>query len=148
MKKKVNLALNILLSDDDKDDRFFFNHALDKIPFETILTVVNDGEQLMSYLKAYSDELPDVLFLDLNMPRKNGFECLYEIKHNKKLKELPVIMFSTSYPFDSGYEKAMIKNLLKIGAFDYIRKPGDFDEMTKIILDSLLTIQKNIIKKL
>lgn len=86
-------ALNILLVDDDKDDRFFFARALKALSIPTILVTISDGEQLMSYLSKNSEQLPDVLFLDLNMPRKNGNECLSEIKLNKKIKQLPVILY-------------------------------------------------------
>ncbi len=88
--------MNILLADDDTDDCNFFKAALKSLPIPTDLTVVNDGEELMTYLSEKTEHLPNALFLDINMPRKNGFECLAEIKNNKKLKDLPVIMFSTS----------------------------------------------------
>ena len=78
--------LQILLADDDKDDRFLFREALSELPLFTNLETVHDGEQLMNYLNEHSDSLPHVLFLDLNMPRINGFECLSEIKHDEKLK--------------------------------------------------------------
>src|ERR1700675_4386029 len=89
--------LNILLADDDGDDCYFFKEALKECPVSTHLTTVPDGEHLMHLLTNGTRELPDVLFLDLNMPRKNGFECLSEIRENKKLKDLPVIIFSTSF---------------------------------------------------
>src|SRR5436190_20290480 len=100
-----NEKIGILLADDDKDDCFLFREALSELPVPTNLVTVHDGEQLMSYLTEHAKDLPDVLFLDLNMPRKNGFECLTEIKHTDTLKDLPVIMFSTSYPRDMGYEQ-------------------------------------------
>lgn len=87
--------LNILLADDDTDDCTFFKEALKEFPLPTHLIAVHDGEQLMKLLTNQTNELPHVLFLNLNMPRKNGFECLREIKFNKKLKQLPVIVFST-----------------------------------------------------
>lgn len=139
--------IKILLADDDKDDRFLFREALSELAISTELETVHDGEQLMTYLEAHSDQLPDVLFLDLNMPKKNGFECLTEIKNNPKLVNLPVIMFSTSYPRDINYEEDMIKMLYRIGAQDYIRKPGDFSELKKIIKDTLEKITQTILTK-
>lgn len=124
---------NILLADDDIDDRFFFSKALKEIPLLTNLTVVHDGEELMNYLEKNTENLPDILFLDLSMPRKTGFECLYEIKDNEKLKDIPVVMFSTSFPSDNTYEQGMIETLKKIGAQDYIRKPGDFTLLKELI---------------
>lgn len=124
---------NILLADDDIDDRFFFSKALKEIPLLTHLTVVHDGEELMNYLEKNLNNIPDILFLDLSMPRKTGFECLYEIKDNEKLKDIPVVMFSTSFPSDNTYEQGMIETLKKIGAQDYIRKPGDFTLLKELI---------------
>lgn len=136
--------INILLADDDTDDQFFFNKALKALPYPTHLTTVHDGEQLMNYLTENSDHLPNVLFLDINMPRKNGFECLFEIKQNEKLKDLPVVMFSTSYPRDLNYERDMINTLLNIGAYDFIRKPDDFSQLKKVISNALdIVIKKS-----
>ena len=128
-----SIQLNILLAEDDQDDRDFFDMALKEIPISTHLTTVYDGEQLMNYLYKNSEYLPNVLFLDLNMPRKNGFECLCEIKENEKLKDLLVVMFSTSYPRDSIYEEDMINRLLKIGAHDFIRKSDNLAQLKQFI---------------
>ena len=73
---KSNATIDILLADDDKDDHFFFSRVLKSLSFATKLTIVEDGEQLMTHLLGASNILPDVLFLDQNMPRKNGWECL------------------------------------------------------------------------
>jgi CheY-like chemotaxis protein len=108
--------IRILFADDDKDDHFFFNRAVKPLPFHTQLTTVEDGEELMNYLLANLEKLPDVLFLDNNMPRKNGFECLLEIKRNPLLKELPVVIYSTYLHEDVA--DVMYKN----GAHFYIRK--------------------------
>jgi len=62
--------MKILLADDDIDDCFFFEKALEELQLSTHLTIVHDGQQLMNYLSENSKNLPDVLFLDLNMPRK------------------------------------------------------------------------------
>jgi CheY-like chemotaxis protein len=126
--------LNILLSDDDMDDCIFFKEALDELLIKTNLTTVHDGEQLMIYLGGTSLELIDVLFLDINMPRKNGFECLAEIKQNENLKELPVIIFSTSN------EHGVVNSLYESGAQYFIRKPPAFAQFKKIIYQALLLI--------
>jgi CheY-like chemotaxis protein len=125
--------LNILLAEDDQDDRDFFNKVLNEIPIPTHLTTVYDGEQLMDYLYKNSEHLPDVLFLDLNMPRKNGFECLCEIKEDENLKHLLVVMFSTSFPRDSNYEEDMINRLMEIGAHDFIRKSDSLVQLKELI---------------
>jgi len=109
-------TFHILLADDDLDDRFFFGDALSKLSIPTQLTTIDDGERLISFLTKNVHQLPDVLFLDLNMPRKNGAECLIEIKLNDKLKQLPVIIYSTSL------HEEVADELYKNGADYYMRK--------------------------
>ena len=130
--------LNILLADDDLDDCRFFKEALEALPLTTKLTTVNDGEELMTYLLENTDHLPHVLFLDINMPRKNGFECLTEIKHHDKLKDLPVVMFSTSNAQDK------INILFNTGADVYIRKPSNFAQLVQVIHHALPLAAENI----
>jgi CheY-like chemotaxis protein len=137
--EQQNDTLNILLADDDNDDSYFFDKALKETPVATHLTTVHDGEQLMIYLSENSEHLPDVLFLDINMPRKNGFECISEIKENKKLKDLFVVMFSTFYSRDINYEQGMIKKLHGIEMDQFIRKPHDFTQLKQIIHKVLIT---------
>jgi CheY-like chemotaxis protein len=137
------MSLNILLADDDTDDRFFFAEALNELPVNTHLITVHDGEQLMNYLSKHLNDLPDVLFLDLSMPQKSGFECLAEIKEDMQLLDLPVIMFSTAFPRDNHYEQGLIKMLLNMGAEGFIRKPSDFNLLKDIILQSLNKVMEN-----
>ena len=132
------IILNILLADDDLDDRFFFDKALKEIPVSTKLITVNNGEQLMNYLYENLQNLPDILFLDLSMPRKTGFECLSEIKENNNLKTLQVIMFTTSYTRSADLEQNLKSTLLKMGAREYIRKPNEIEELKNIIHQTLL----------
>lgn len=122
--------LNVLLADDDLDDCNFFKQALQELSISSQLKTVNDGEQLMNYLSD-AEHLPHVIFLDINMPRKNGIECLAEIKQNSKLKDIPVIMFSTSNSWET------IDMLFKSGAHVYIRKPSDFAQLKQVIHHAL-----------
>ena len=126
--------LNILLADDDADDCLFFTEALTGSPLSTHLTTVPDGEHLMQLLSNEKYELPDVLFLDLNMPRKNGFEGLSEIKLNSKLNKLSVVVFSTSF------EQEVVNQLYQNGAQYFIRKPSEFSQFKKIIQQTLARI--------
>jgi CheY-like chemotaxis protein len=123
--------MNILLADDDADDCLFFKEALEGASVPTHLTTVPDGEHLMHLLKNETHGQHDVLFLDLNMPRKNGFECLAEIKLNSKLKQMPVVVYSTSF------EKEVVNQLYQNGAQYFIRKPAEFSQFKKIILQTL-----------
>ena len=133
--------LNILLADDDMDDCSFFEEALKEFLLPTNFTAVHNGEQLMELLINDAYQLPHVIFLDLNMPRKNGFECLCEIKLNGKLKQVPVIIFSTSF------EQEVVNRLYKNEAQYFIRKPTDFGQF-KNIIDKALTIiaQENFLQ--
>jgi CheY-like chemotaxis protein len=136
-----NIKYNLLLADDDRDDCIFFRDALDDLPVEINLATVNDGVELMNFLRKNSPETPDLLFLDLNMPRKNGFECLTELKSNSQLKNIPVIIFSTSLDMqiaDLLYEK---------GAHHYIRKPNNFLKLKKIINEALTLTSMNNYKQ-
>jgi CheY-like chemotaxis protein len=132
--------LGILLCDDDLDDCHFFKDALETLSQSAKLTIVHDGEQLMHFLNEIN-ELPDVLFLDLNMPRKNGFECLSEIKLDSKLKHLPVIIFSTSL------EQEVLKQLYNNGAQYFIRKPAEFSEIQKILQQALTLVTQGMISQ-
>jgi CheY-like chemotaxis protein len=136
METKPPIALKLLLADDDKDDRFFFRKALEQVPVVTHLTTVNDGERLMDYFAKNSKHLPDVLFLDLNMPRKNGVECLVEIKLNEKLKQIPVIVYSTALPDETA------NVLYRNGAHYYMHK-CDFSELVVRINGVLALLAEN-----
>ena len=135
--RQQDTPINILLAEDDKDDRFFFEKALKEITIPANFNMVNNGEELMEYLDKNIEHLPDILFLDLSMPRKTGFECLIEIKGNIKLKDIHVVVFSTSFSRDTIYETGLSNELLKIRAQNYIRKPSDFAQLKNIIELSL-----------
>lgn len=126
------LPRHILLAEDDDDDSMLFQEALGELQINTNLKRVKDGEELMQSLHNPNNILPDILFLDINMPRKNGFECLVEIKKNDRLKKLPVIIFSTS----SG--KDLVNKMYNAGASQYICKPNEFVQLKKIILKALI----------
>jgi CheY-like chemotaxis protein len=118
-------AITILLADDDIDDCVLFEDALTELSIVTALATVTDGEQLMRKLS--EDWLPDLLFLDLNMPRKNGFECLKDLKANDKTRSVPVIIISTSFNLE------VVKLLYETGARCYIRKPDEFEILKALI---------------
>ena len=129
----------ILLADDDKDDIILFEDVLEELHLSTHLTTVNNGEQLMQLLNDEKELLPDILFLDLNMPRKDGLYCLSQMKNKERLKYIPVIIFSTSYARET------VSLLYKNGAQYYIRKPNDFAQLKRLIHMALtLTSQTDI----
>lgn len=127
---KPNL-LNLVLADDDFDDCIFFKEALEDSSHATALIIVNDGVALMRLLKEGIEPIPHVIYLDLNMPLKTGFECLTEIKQTEKLRHVPVIIFSTSF------NPEVAEKLREQGAAHYICKPGDFADLKKLLSKSL-----------
>jgi len=133
----IQRNLNIVLADDDSDDRLLFEEAIDELPVSVQLHIYNNGDELLEWLIDKKTKLPDVLFLDLNMPRKNGFATLAEIKRNPKLQSLPVFIFSTAT------NKEMIKQVYKDAAHYYIRKPVQFQDLKVLIYKSLRLIADN-----
>lgn len=117
----------IFLADDDVDDRVLFEDALREVCKETKLATANDGQEMMNKLAATVPPEPDVIFLDLNMPVKNGFECLAELKSAHKLKNIPVIILSTSS------EKEYVDKVYAQGADYYLCKPDSFNTLKKAI---------------
>ena len=121
--------LHVLLADDDEDDRMIFKDALQEVKVKTRLTLVKDGIQLMDYLQQENCDYPGIVFLDLNMPRKGGIECLREIRSDKRLRNLSVAIYSTSAS-EGDIEDTFIK-----GANVYIKKPNDFTALVKVLED-------------
>ena len=119
--------LNIILTDDDEDDRLFFQEAIEDIAVQTKLQLFNNGQDLMTYLNESATNLPDLLFLDLNMPIKNGMECLKEIKADERFKDLIIAIYSTSSS-ESDIEDTFVN-----GANIYIKKPDSFKKLKKVV---------------
>lgn len=117
---------NIFLADDDTDDCILFEDALREICNLSQLTTANDGIQLMDLLHSHA-VLPDVIFLDLNMPRKNGFECLAEIRERPQLKDIPIVIFSTTA------QPEAVKNVYENGANCFVCKPNTFQQLKRTI---------------
>lgn len=122
-------TLHIMLADDDEDDRLFFKEAFEEVKINYRISAFNDGEQLMEHLYDTSNPLPDIIFLDLNMPRKSGIECLKEIRANERLKKISVAIYSTSS------SEQDIEDTFVSGANVYIKKPNDFNMLKKILSD-------------
>jgi CheY-like chemotaxis protein len=132
----MNEQLNLLLADDDFDDCILFYEALSDLSLTFTLTTVHDGFELIRQLTGKEPFIPHILFLDLNMPLKNGIECLSEIRKIEALKILPVIIYSTSY------QPEVVSSLYEIGATFYIRKPSDYAQLKKVISHTLSFFNK------
>lgn len=118
---------NVFLADDDEDDRFLFLEAFDELKISTKVNTFNDGVYLMDYLNKSDAIIPEVLFLDLNMPRKTGLECLKEIRQNKLFKDVAIAIYSTSSSEED------IENTFVYGANIYIKKPNNFKGLKKVL---------------
>ncbi|MDO6518722.1 response regulator [Zobellia uliginosa] len=122
--------LNLYLADDDNDDRELFVEALSEIDIPTTVTQFDNGVDLMDDLFS-SKSLPDAIYLDLNMPLMNGFECLTDIRNFQRFDAIKVIVYSTSH------REREVKQLQTDGANQYIQKPTSFDDL-KIMLHKSL----------
>jgi CheY-like chemotaxis protein len=128
-----NVPVRILLADNDEDDQFFFDDVLAKFDFAKQVSIVDDGERLLTYLLMPEQALPDVLFLDYNLPRKNGEECLIAIKQHAALKNIPVVMYSTYL------QDEVADRLYTIGAHFFVRKT-DSRSLEKILQTVLVRL--------
>jgi CheY-like chemotaxis protein len=127
MIKDDHTPLHIILADDDEDDRNFFNDAINDLKISNKLTIFNNGKDLMDYLEHPDTKLPDILFLDLNMPCKTGNECLKDIRSNPRFKDVSIAIYSTS-----SSEKDIEETFVG-GANIYIKKPNDFSKLKKVL---------------
>src|SRR3954464_5986778 len=112
-------SLHILFADDDSDESYLFNEALEHSGLDVKLSYVNDGNSLLSFLQG--DTLPDVVIIDINMPHKDGLEALDEIRNQTQLKKLPLVIYSTSR------DENVIEGTFKKGANLFVVKPDNFD---------------------
>jgi response regulator RpfG family c-di-GMP phosphodiesterase len=124
---KPTAPIKILYLDDDDDDHFIFSRVLSDIDASIQLVSLRESEKLMDYLLKNLDDLPHYIFLDLNMPKKNGKECVTEIKANSYLNHIPVIIYSTSYGED------ILDELYQKGAIFAIRKSSSCEQIKKMV---------------
>jgi CheY-like chemotaxis protein len=117
---------NILLIDDDQDDHEIFSAAVEKTAITLTYQVRSSAHEALEQL-VLNMLTPDLIFLDLNMPVMNGQEFLAAVKNNEKLKNIPVIIFSTSSNL------ATIKLTKELGALDFITKPDKFDSLVSML---------------
>jgi len=127
---------NVFLVDDDRDDREIFIEALAEIDNSCSCITAENGEEAIEKLHT-NGFVPDYIFLDLNMPRMNGRECLVEIKNIKRLKETPVIIYTTS-----SLQKEK-EELVKLGASMFLTKPSNFHELCRSLKQVLLSNYKD-----
>ena len=121
---------SVLFIDDDEDDKLVFGHALKAIDTSIQYLTASDGLEALKILNEDLVILPDLIFMDLNMPKMDGFTCLDKIKKSKELKEIPVLILSTSTnPRDM--EKAR-----SLGATNFITKPSTYTGLIETLKSS------------
>jgi len=125
------MTKTILLAEDDEDDFLLFKESLKDYQAPLKLNWVKDGDELMRALREEISGIPDLVFLDINMPRRNGFECLSDIRQDQRLKHIPVIIYSTSK------DTALVSWMYNSGANLYLCKPTDFQQLKSAILRAI-----------
>lgn len=130
----IGKSITILVAEDDEDDRLLMQEALEENRLANDLHFVEDGEELMDYLLhrgKYSDPnsapRPSLILLDLNMPRKDGREALQEIKAEPSLRQIPIVVLTTSKAEED------ILRTYDLGVSSFIAKPVVFESMVQII---------------
>lgn len=124
--------ISITLADDDEDDRLFFTDAFEELKINTVVNTVKNGRELLDFLNLPETILPNIVFLDLNMPILSGVDCLKEIKQNDKLKDIAIAIYSTSS------SEQDIENTFILGANIYIKKPNNFNDLKKILSEVVI----------
>ena len=124
--------INVLLADDDSDARFFFSKAIESSTIATELTTIHNGHSLLENLLNADIALPDVIFLDFNMPGKNGLDCMLELKTHSRLSKIPVIIYTTLLHVE------VLDVIYGEGAHYYLEKTGLAE--LKTILNSMLNL--------
>lgn len=125
----MSLALTFLLIDDDEDDQQVFSYALSAIDKKIQFVTANDGIEALDMIRKDKEFVPDYIFLDLNMPKMGGIECLTELKKIDQLKEVPIVIYTTSS------DQRDRNRIFELGATDFKTKPSDISELKKMIRD-------------
>ncbi len=132
--------IRILIVDDDADDRRLFIEAIKEVDRGIVCVTANDGREALEVLKN-SVVLPNYIFLDLRMPAYGGKRCLSEIKSDERLKQIPVIIYTTSREVEES------KAMLDLGAAHFISKPSNTDDIyyvvAQVLEEELFRAQRN-----
>ena len=136
------MAIEFLLIDDDSDDSDLIVEVLNEIDSTIKYTYAMDGPEALTLLE--DGYMPDIIFLDINMPGMNGWQCLTRFKANNRFKDIPVVMYSTS-SYQHEIEKAF-----ELGALAFFTKPNHYSLLKKnikVVLDALYNGQLHLINK-
>ncbi len=117
---------HIFYTDDDEDDQELFRGALNEVDSSLVLITAKDGDALLQLLDS-PPPVPYVIFLDLNMPRRDGYEVLSLMRRNEKLKDYPVIVFSTTS------DSKAVEKTREMGANLFVPKPRTYNALKQAI---------------
>jgi CheY-like chemotaxis protein len=131
MVNTLHNSKTFFLVDDDIDDQEIFIAAVNEVDNTIRCVSVDNCEEAIDKLRSEENDLPDFIFLDLNMPRLNGRQCLAELKKLAHLKHVPVIIYSTSSL------KKDIEETTKLGADMFLTKPSKFDDLCNVLTQLL-----------
>lgn len=126
----------VWIVDDDTDDQFLLETAFKRVIPPVRIEHLNDGEDLIPHLEQAS-ELPKLILLDLNMPRKNGFDTLTQLRSMRAYQDLPVVVLTTSTA-NEDREKS-----LRLGANDFVSKPSRQDQVVALLQQLVLAWRLN-----
>ena len=117
----------IFVIDDDIDDQELFIEAVREINAGIQCECASNGEEALAILGKSESNLPDLIFLDLNMPRLNGKQCLERLKSSKLLRHIPVVIYSTSS------QENDVRDTMALGAVHFLTKPSSFHELCEML---------------
>lgn len=126
--------ISVLLVDDDQDDIDLFQLAFSKVKVKSNVSFLKNGLEAIEYFQNPENEIPSILFLDLNMPLMGGKEVLYKLRADERFRNLPIAIYSTSN------SEGDIEDTLSLGANIYIVKPYNFTKLVEII-EKVLKVQ-------
>jgi CheY-like chemotaxis protein len=128
--------MHVIIIDDDLEDSELFREAVNEINSSIKISHVQDGKEALQHLQQLLPVVPDFIFLDINMPVMNGRETLIQIKKIPRVKDIRVVMYSTTS------DTAEIKTYYQLGAYDFLIKPHNFKKLVEA-LESILTMNNN-----
>ncbi|MGB1012962.1 MAG: response regulator [Nannocystaceae bacterium] len=140
MRTGNNTELDVMLVDDNDDDIVVMQEMFSRVGGASVAGIAFDGIEALEHLERTidrSEKLPDVVLLDLNMPRMNGFEFLESLQSRPALTTIPIVVFSTSRRTED------VERAYSLGAATYVAKPSDFDQL-KNVVSSLVNYWRGI----
>jgi CheY-like chemotaxis protein len=118
---------SIIIVENDEDEQMFMQLGFEEAGLFDVLTMARSGEALLEWLQAHPEQHPQLILSDLNMPGKNGYDILAEMRANPRLAQIPVIITSTSTA------RSIMDKCLALGAADYVVKPDTFIEYAPFV---------------